>query len=238
MVDLCSLALTLFTDPRVLLGGAGLGIAAKLLYSYSGFSFWPSFLALSTVLRLTGSLASIATFILRSNILLGAAIITTFSGTLKALLSGNFTSTWDLINIILTDLYDKLGLVVQHIAEGIGYTSEYVNLFLSEGTCTALNSTEILTGALLSFWFALSAYIFALRLYDWMFGKGMTREVEWPETMLVVGVVTLFSVVLVGSGMVWEAFTQGEELWKVVQNQSQFNNTLNNTVNESVNSTQ
>jgi len=86
------------------------------------------------------------------------------------------------------------------------------------GACTYINQSELLVAAATSFWIALAAYVFAIRLYDWVWGKGMTRDIEWPEVMLVVAVVTLISITVYGGSVVVEGLTTGVDLLEGVQN--------------------
>lgn len=207
------------------MGLAGLGLGAKLAYSYSSLTFWPSFLAVSSILRFMGSISSVLNFLWRFNILLVLALYTTFSDTITLALGGENPSLRQLGFSIGSDLYNKVGFAVQHLVDSLGYLAEWISVFTSKGFCSGLGSTDILVSALASFWIGLAAYIFAIRIYDWIWGKGMTREVEWPELMLVVGFVTLLSLVVVGTSSVVEALSNGEMLW----------NSLNGSGNVSVN---
>jgi len=225
MTGVCQATLPFLSSVWTWLGIAGLGIAGKLAYSYSSLSFWPSFLAFSSIIRILGGISSILNLAWKANVFVVLALFTTFSDTIRVALGGNKPSLRELLFSAGSDIYNKVGFAVQHLVDSLGYLAEWVSISTSKGFCAGLGSTEILVSALASFWVGLAAYIFAIRIYDWMYGKGMTREIEWPELMLVVIVVTLVSLVIVGTSSVVEGLSNGEMLW----------NSLNGSGNVSVN---
>ena len=195
-MSVCTTALPFLSNLWTWVGLAGLGVGAKLAYSYSSLSFWPSFLAASSLIRIFGGLASIVNLLWRANVFVFLALFTTFSGTLGVALGGNKVGFRELLFSIGTDLYEKVGFAVKHFADSLGFLSEWVQVFIQEGFCSGLGNMELLLSAGLAFWTGLAAYILAIRLYDWMYGKGMTRDLEWPEVMMVLVSVTLFSLLV------------------------------------------
>lgn len=193
-MGVCSALLPFLSSPWTYGAVAGLGITAKLLYMYSSYSFWPNFLQFSNIIRTLGGAASILNLAWRLNIFLFAALYTTFQGTIKAIITNNYNGILDLAMIMVGEIYSKIGLSTTHLVDGLGL----LNQWLTQGTslCSLINGNEFLFSALYEFWVAAAAYIFALRIYDWIWGKGMTREVEWPEAMMVIVAVTLFSVLV------------------------------------------
>lgn len=212
MTGVCQATLPFLTSLWTWLGLAGLGAVGKLAYIYSGLSFWPSFLAFSSIIRVLGGIASILNLAWRANVFFILALFTTFSDTIGVALGGNKPSLRELLFSAVGDIYNKVGFAVQHLVDGLGYLAEWSNVFTGKGVCTGLGNTEILVSALASFWIGLAAYIFAIKIYDLGWGKGMTREIEWPELMLVVAVVTLASLVIVGTSSVVEGLNSGELL--------------------------
>jgi len=224
-MGVCSTVLPFLSNLWTWVGFAGLGLGAKVAYSYTSLSFWPSFLAASSLIRISGGLASIANFLWRFHILLILAFYTTFSDTIGVALGGEKVGLRELVFSIGSDLYSKVGFAVKHLADGLGYLTEWVQLLTQKGLCNGLGNTELLVSAGIAFWTGLAAYIFAIRIYDWMYGKGMTRDVEWPELMMVVVAVTLASLLVVGTSSVVQALQSGEVLWNLLGNES-VNNSL------------
>jgi len=219
-MSVCTTAMPFLSSIWTWLGLAGVGVAGKVAYSYSSLSFWPSFLAASSLVRIFGGLASIVNLLWRANVFVYLALFTTFSGTLGVALGGNKVSLRELGLSVLTDLYEKVGFAVKHFADSIGFLSEWVKVLAQEGFCSGLGSMELLVSAGVAFWTGLAAYILAIRLYDWMYGKGMTRDVEWPEYMMVVVAVTLASLLVVGTSEVVQALQSGEALFNLLGNES------------------
>ena len=212
----CQTLLPFLSNPLTYIGLLGAGIGGKLLYSYSSYTFWPQALAVSNILRVFGSISSILNFVWRSNILFAAAVITTFSNTIRTVLSGDYNGVIELVFVALTEIYDKIALTVKQIVDGLNYLAQWISQ--EGGTCMYINQSELLVAAVTSFWVAAAAYIFAIRLYDWIWGKGMTRDIEWPEVMLVVTVVTLISITVYGGSLVVEGLTTSVDLLEGVQN--------------------
>lgn len=228
-MGLCSTLLPILSNPWSYAVLLGVGIGGKLLYSYSSYTFIPSFLAVSNIIRIIGGAASIVNLAWKANLFVIAALLTTFSGTIKTLLSGN-TNPLDVLMVAGGEIYSKIGLSVSQIVDGIGYLAQWLG---QNGTaCGLITERALLFSAFKSFWIGAAAYIFALRFYDWMYGKGMTREVEWPEAMMVIVAVTLFSI-LVGvldGNLINEAVVNTESLMNAL-GQGQVDIPVNTSIN-------
>jgi len=203
----CQTLLPLLSNPltytALVLGGGGLG----LLYRASSYTFLSRIMILSTLMRILGSAASIINLAWRANVFVLLAFATTFSKTINVLLNNDYTGWLDVASVAGNELYTKIGLSTGHLVDGVGYLAQFIGETTTGGACTTVGNTGLLVSALTSFWIAAAAYIFALRIYDWMYGKGMTRELEWPETMMVLVSVTLFSLLVgvVDGGLMTEA---------------------------------
>ena len=226
-MGVCQTVLPFLTEPLTYIGLAGIGLLGKLAYSYSSYSFIPRFLAFSNIVRLSGSVSSVLNFIWRKNLLFAAAVLTTFSGTVKAFLSGGYNGFLDLFFIAGVEVFNKVALTVKQLVEGLGYLAKWISQ--EGGVCTYVNSWEILLSALASFWVAAAAYIFAIRVYDWVWGKGMTRDIDWPEVMLVVVAVTLISITVYGTSILLEGGNALQNILNGVQNSSAVNQTVNSS---------
>lgn len=216
-MGVCQTFVSFLANPFTYAGAAGLGVIGKFLYMRSSYTFWPSFLTITTVWRTVMTTLSGLTSLRSYGLFTGLALVTTFSETIKYVLQGDV----ELGKLLFTagaEFYDKVVLAVKHLVEGTGFLAEW----LGQGSqvCTLVGSNELFFAGVWSIWTGLAAYIFALRLYDWWFGKGMTREVEWPEAMLVVAVVTLASTTVYGAELLTQGAVNGVSLFEELGNTS------------------
>lgn len=227
-MGVCQTLLPILSNPLTYAGIITTAILGKTLYNYSRFTFLPSSLSL---LRISGAVSSVLNFLWRRNILFALALLTTFSNTINKVLENRVSGPIDLALTLGTDFYDKVVLTVKNLVESLSLFTEWISQ--ANGFCSLVSQNELLFSAFVELWIAVAAYIFAIRIYDWIWGKGMTRDIDWPEVMLVVTVVTLVSLAVYGPQLLFQALEEGQTLLEVVQNETGVNNTVNGTLNES-----
>jgi len=159
----------------------------------------------------------------RKNIVKAAAVYTTFSSTInKALLAVSGKAEWlGVGSSFVNEAYSKFLGAAPNLLKGF----------------EALNSLQVVDTALF-FWQGVAALIMMFFIYSMLFGKGMTREIEWPEKALVLALWLSISSQVHGSGLIMSLFDQVrvffESLQAVLPDISG-NTTVNETGNLSLN---
>ena len=239
MVSWCNTLISFLTNPLTLTGGIGTGVALKLLYNYSRFSFWPSMLSVTAIWRTLMTTVSGASSLLRTDLLKYAATFTTFSQSIKLLLSGDFTVT----EIIVTPLQEFVSRVVATVPSWVeGLSSLSTWLAGSKGNvCGLVSSGELFWTALWSIWTGIATVLFVLWIWEKTWYDWRNVQMESQEKYLIVGLVVLGSVSVHSTAVLFEGLSSSESLANSLGNYTgnlwNATEVLNETGNQTVNTT-
>lgn len=240
MVDLCQTILPVITNPKFLAGGAGLGITAKILYSYSSLTFWPSILSASAIWRTLMTTISAAGSLLRTDLLKYVATATTFSQTLTYILTGDI-QILKLVKTPFKELGGKIAGSVPNFVEGLSLITEWVSTLGKQGVCGLTSNMSLFWNGLVSIWIGTAAVLFVLWIWEKMWYDWRNVQMESQEQYLIVGLVVLASVSVHSTAVVAEAVSNGKSLADTLaQALGDFGldpGSLNGTGNETVNGT-
>jgi hypothetical protein len=131
-------------------------------------------------------IAYLVVVLFRKKIVLAASVYTTFSNTITeglTFLTGS-TSSSSLVDTFVTEAGNKFFGAAPNILEGL----------------KSFNNLEVVQAGL-SLWTAFASIYMLLFIYKMFRSKGMTSNVEWPETMLVLLVWLLSSSIVHGSSL-------------------------------------
>lgn len=161
----------------------------------------------------------------RKNVVKAAAVYTTFSGTInKVFLAVAGNVSWMKVgSVFLSEGYTKFLGAAPNLLKGV----------------RSLNELQLVDAAWF-LWQGVAALIMMFFIYSMLFGKGMTREIEWPEKVLVLGLWLSISSQVHGSELVLSLFDQVGMLFEGVEGvlpDFSGNGSVNGTGNLSVNST-
>lgn len=239
MAGICQTLLPFLANPFTYAGIGILGLAAKFLYSYSSLSFWPSFLTLSSLWRTLMVTISASLNLRRVGFFAALSFVTVFWPTINGLMTGQLTGIIPLLSSAGTDLWTNVVLVMKNLVTGLGFLVSWIDT--SGNICGLWANKNLLFNAVGKFWSVAAAYILVLRVDDLWFGKGMTREIEWPERYKTIAIVTLLSTTVYSGELALEAVRQGQTFVQVLSNQWITNESVNATAevaSEALNTTE
>lgn len=189
-------------------------LTARYLYKISSLTFWPNFLRITVIYRTVMVTISGLGTLKRTGLFAVLSVITVFYPTIQALYTGEITGLINLLTGLGTDLWNNLVLVVKNFVQGLGFLTEF--FVSSKNVCGAQQNLDLLVKSLTEFWNVAAAYILAFRIDEALWGKGMVREIEWPEKYKTAAIVTLLSTTVYGGQIVFTALDQGSTLAQVL----------------------